>query len=81
MTMTTTKNDPPTVLEWHGGPPPAIGWWPASVYRDARTLRFWDGDRWSGSARPEMTARQAAAAAASWTPPQVAVEWAARWWE
>lgn len=32
---------------WHKGPPPSIGWWPASYWRDPRFLRWWDGKCWS----------------------------------
>ena len=33
--------------EWRSGPPPEIGWWPASTSRDPDALRFWDGLCWS----------------------------------
>lgn len=32
---------------WHVGPPPSIGWWPASIYGEIGVLRFWDGQFWS----------------------------------
>jgi hypothetical protein len=32
---------------WHKGPPPSIGWWPASIVHDPSILRWWDGMRWS----------------------------------
>lgn len=31
---------------WHKGPPPSIGWWPASLTRDPECLRWWDGKHW-----------------------------------
>lgn len=37
--------------QWHKGPPPSIGWWPASKWRDPSALRWWDGRRWSLLAR------------------------------
>jgi hypothetical protein len=32
---------------WHKGPPPSIGWWPASLVRDSDALRWWNGSTWS----------------------------------
>lgn len=32
--------------KWHKGPPPSVGWWPASMWRDAACLRWWDGHNW-----------------------------------
>jgi hypothetical protein len=34
-------------MKWHKGPPPSIGWWPASVSGDPDATRWWDGKRWS----------------------------------
>jgi hypothetical protein len=33
---------------WHKGPPPSIGWWPASSVRDPSCLRWWGGEHWGG---------------------------------
>lgn len=33
--------------KWNNGPPPSIGWWPASLAKDASCLRWWDGRHWS----------------------------------
>lgn len=33
--------------KWNSGPPPSIGWWPASLARNPEALRWWDGKRWS----------------------------------
>lgn len=35
---------------WHSGPPPSIGWWPASVNRHRGVLRWWNGSAWSDAA-------------------------------
>lgn len=35
---------------WHSGPPPSIGWWPASLTRDSTALRWFDGKDWGGPA-------------------------------
>jgi hypothetical protein len=33
--------------KWHSGPPPSIGWWPASIAADSACLRWWNGQYWS----------------------------------
>jgi hypothetical protein len=48
---------------WHKGPPPSIGWWPASTCRDPESLRWWDGKGWSHPADITFNAQQAGAAA------------------
>lgn len=50
---------------WHSGPPPAIGWWPASINRNFGPIRWWDGVSWSLPAYrgdPMWLVEQAAAA-------------------
>lgn len=37
-------------IVWHKGPPPSVGWWPASAMQDPSALRWWDGERWSRAA-------------------------------
>lgn len=32
---------------WRDGPPPSIGWWPASVFEFSACLRWWNGTCWS----------------------------------
>jgi Protein of unknown function (DUF2510) len=32
---------------WHKGPPPSIGWWPASKAGNPKCLRWWNGAAWS----------------------------------
>lgn len=32
---------------WKLGPPPSIGWWPASTFLEESVLRFWNGKCWS----------------------------------
>ncbi len=34
-------------IKWNLGPPPSIGWWPASKHRNPTVLRWWNGERWS----------------------------------
>jgi hypothetical protein len=69
-------------MKWHSGPPPSIGWWPASVRRDHTFLRWWDGERWSASAWAGLTAAQAAQLAEVAVPNQDEIRWTDRpaWW-
>jgi hypothetical protein len=67
---------------WHKGPPPSIGWWPASTYRDPESLRWWNGRRWSLPAYSDMTATEASWRARGDTHSQSIIEWTDRpaWW-
>lgn len=70
-------------MKWHKGPPPEIGWWPASAdqYPNPRVIRWWDGTEWSLAAIPTMTAKQAAAMAShESTLPAECIQWTDRWW-
>lgn len=68
---------------WHKGPPPSIGWWPASTTRNREVLRWWDGARWSVSCT-ERTPFSSVAFNASTPTIQMPgnIEWADRplWW-
>jgi len=65
---------------WHSGPPPEIGWWPASLFEDQSTIRWWDGARWSQSANPAYTAELAAEMAKFECRWPEEVKWTKRWW-
>jgi len=65
---------------WHKGPPPEIGWWPASYFRSIESIRWWDGVTWSQDAFPSDTAEEAAYVAKSDCGQQDAIEWTERWW-
>jgi hypothetical protein len=41
---------------WHNGNPPHIGWWNASVNRNAGIWRWWDGTGWSLPVQDHRTA-------------------------
>ena len=49
-----------TERKWHSGPPPSIGWWPASTMRNNDILRWWNGEFWSRSTKVGCTAWAAA---------------------
>ena len=42
-------------LVWHKGPPPHVGWWPASSLRNLEMWRWWDGKAWSCAVSPESS--------------------------
>ena len=67
--------------QWRNGPPPSIGWWPASTFQDEQSIRWWDGRYWSFYAYPEDTAKFAAGRAqlkvVSLTK---LIQWTDRWW-
>lgn len=66
--------------KWNYGPPPSVGWWPASDCRNPLALRYWDGEVWSFSALHSFDAVMAASMARTKsTNPQI--RWSARWWE
>lgn len=50
--------------QWHKGPPPSVGWWPASMSRRDGVFRWWNGERWSVDVRSSDTAEQAGCCAA-----------------
>ena len=67
---------------WRKGPPPSIGWWPASMSRDLDILRWWDGSAWSQPAFCEESAEIAAMSAEEKSPVQKFIRWTDRpaWW-
>ena len=44
---------------WNAGPPPHVGWWNASIARQTRAWRWWDGIQWSKAAEDQEDAQQA----------------------
>lgn len=69
---------------WREGPPPSIGWWPASydTLENPEAIRWWDGECWSWSVHPTDSDRYAAYyAGIKTTVPLECIAWCARWWE
>ena len=44
---------------WNEGPPPSIGWWPASAYFVDGVYRWWNGKFWSKAASHHSDAKEA----------------------
>jgi len=65
---------------WHSGPPPSVGWWPASLFKDKSIVRWWNGKVWSVMATPGFTAREAGRAATLRGYYQDLILWTERWW-
>lgn len=70
--MTYIKPPASHECTWRSGPPPEVGWWPASalLYKDPQWLRFWDGKRTAAAdhyvfSSPEYMDR---------------IKWTDRWW-
>jgi hypothetical protein len=64
--------------KWHKGPPPSVGWWPASWNRIDAIFRWWDGALWSAGAVAGFTARKAAKKAKTPAVLQQYIEWTDR---
>jgi hypothetical protein len=47
MTITFLDLDTYVNTDWHRGPPPSVGWWPASIFENSEVLRWWNGQGWS----------------------------------
>lgn len=67
-----------TAQKWHKGPPPSIGWWPASITRNVDFYRWWDGSRWSCVCVEGASAREVLATARTPTSQGWDVEWTDR---
>jgi hypothetical protein len=63
---------------WHKGPPPSVGWWPASRLRNPNVLRWWDGSAWSFPVSIRMTSAQAERHSAKKSDRTCDIEWTER---
>ena len=63
---------------WHKGPPPSIGWWPASTARDPSIFRWWNGKWWSCGCVARYSAQTAAGSAAQKSRYQNDIKWTDR---
>ena len=69
-----------TKRQWHSGPPPSVGWWPASLVKDEMSVRWWDGV-WSVAVGIRCSAETAASFATMPSLYQEEIKWTERWWE
>lgn len=70
-----------TKRQWHSGPPPSVGWWPASMWGLHITIRWWNGKHWSWPVDPSCNAKMAALYAKEPSREQDKIKWTERWWE
>jgi hypothetical protein len=63
---------------WHKGPPPSIGWWPASTTRSPNMLRWWNGKWWSCGCVERYSAQTVAKVATEKSRYQNEIEWTDR---
>jgi hypothetical protein len=66
------------MTKWHKGPPPSVGWWPASCIRIPGKVRWWNGEWWSAPCYPTDTAEDAAEFAMMRSKLSDRVEWTKR---
>lgn len=64
---------------WSSGPPPEIGWWPASFTKDPRSLRYWNGQWWSYYVSDACDSKQAERVMSK-KANQDGILWCQRWW-
>lgn len=66
--------------EWHSGPPPSVGWWPADLpgFLEHHVLRWWDGLVWSIYVYRHATAEEAGELALRHSPCSEIILWKRR---
>lgn len=77
--MTYIKPPDSHECTWRSGPPPEVGWWPASTSQNPELLRWWNGKFWSDYAVDGDVSRFAAICAKE---PAYSdgIKWTDRWW-
>ena len=63
------------MTQWHKGPLPSIGWWPASNSRNDGIVRWWNGSVWSVAASHLYSPDVAGAIARRQAPGHHSIEW------
>ncbi len=63
---------------WRKGPPPSVGWWPASRSREPVVLRWWNGEWWSVGCVSNYTVKTVARLATQKSRYQAKIEWTDR---
>jgi hypothetical protein len=71
-----------TKQELFSGPPPSIGWWPATIHGLISPIRWWNGENWSACAFKDDHMKQVIRMAATPADPITAkdIKWAQPWW-
>jgi hypothetical protein len=67
---------------WHRGPPPEIGWWPASTACDPNSIRWWNGKRWGAALQAGFQSERTLNfwATADAGARSTRIFWTERWW-
>jgi hypothetical protein len=66
------------MTKWHKGPPPSIGWWPASLCQDKNSLRWWNGEYWSRAVKSNFSMSLVIKYAKMRAPFQSTIKWTHR---
>jgi hypothetical protein len=68
--------------ELFSGPPPSIGWWPATIHKFRSPIRWWNGENWSACAFKGDSIQQVTLMANTKADPatQKEIKWAKPWW-
>jgi hypothetical protein len=66
-------------MKWNSGPPPAVGWWNASLTKHPAMWRWWNGKRWSIAAHDQHCAAEAAERAVVLSKSNNRVQWRNYW--
>jgi len=61
--------------KWNSGPPPSIGWWPASFNQMEGVFRWWNGTHWSRAATRSASASNVALLARTLRPSTDPIQW------
>ena len=66
--------------KWRSGPPPSVGWWPASMWNYPDILRYWNGRNWSIGVSMARSASCAGEQSKDGTQNSRKIKWTDRWW-
>jgi len=79
--MTYIKPPASHECTWRSGPPPEVGWWPASRSQHPEILRWWNGRKWGLATHCERNYKEASANADISTDMScTCIPWTDRWW-
>lgn len=77
--MTYIKPPASHECTWRSGPPPEVGWWPASACKNPKCLRHWNGKKWSVQVY-DSESRYCAELGSKIRIESKQIQWTDRWW-